>query len=59
MPTRSNDILERNEWTYARVRAAFIRGTIGEKTFEVSLRHLGLAGQDVDAEIAQAKREIR
>lgn len=59
MPTQSNDVIEINEWTYQRVRAAFARGAIGEKTFEVSLNHLGIRGQDAAAEIAQAKREMR
>lgn len=58
MPTQSNDVLEQHEWTYQRVRAAFVRGTIGEKTFEVSLRHLGLTGQDAQAEINLAKSDM-
>lgn len=59
MPTHSNDLTERHQWTYARVRRAFIEGVIGEKTFEVSLSHLGLHGPDIRAEIADALREKR
>lgn len=56
--TTSESPLELNQWTYNRVRAAFIRGAIGEKTFEVSLVHLGLRGQEVQAEINLAKMEM-
>lgn len=58
MSTLSNDVLEHHQWKFSRIRAAFIAGSIGEKTFEISLEILGLRGQDVQAEISLAKMEI-
>jgi hypothetical protein len=59
MPTISEPTLERDQWAYARVRKAFIAEVIGEKTFEISLQQLGLCRQDIDAEIALAKMEMK
>lgn len=59
MPTISEPTLERDQWTYKRVRAAFIGEVIGEKTFEISLQKLGLCPQDISAEIALAKMEMK
>lgn len=59
MPTISEPSLEANQWTYNRVRKAFIAGVIGEATFRVSLRHLGLAPCDIECEVALALREKR
>lgn len=44
---------------FARNRDAFIRGVIGERTFEACLLNMGLRGQDVTAEIGLAKMEMR
>jgi hypothetical protein len=57
MPTISEPVIEANEWTYNRVRAAFVQGILGPAAFRVSLHHLGLRGQDLDAEIALAMME--
>lgn len=59
MPTISEPTLERNQWTYSRVRAAFIRGTIGPITFLVTCKHLGMSQQEAEAEVALARMEAR
>jgi hypothetical protein len=59
MPTISEPTIERDKWTYTRCRRAFIAGVIGEKTFEVSLHILGLCPQDIAAEIALARMEMK
>ncbi len=57
MPTISEPLTERRDWTYNRVRAAFIAGQIGPTTFLVSLQLLGLSPRDAEAEVNLARME--
>lgn len=50
---------EMREHTYQANRAHFIAGRIGEQTFRVTLRILGLCPMDIDAEVHLAKMEKR
>lgn len=59
MPTISESPIELNAWKFERVRSAFIAGTIGEATYQVSLEILGIRGQDASTEIWLAKQEIK
>lgn len=60
MPTISEPQGPLNEASYSRIRQYFIQGLIGEATFEVSLRILGLRNQqEISAEISLAKTERR
>lgn len=57
MPTISEPLTERRDWTYQRCRTAFIAGQIGPVTFLVSLQILGLSPRDAEAEVNLAKME--
>lgn len=59
MPTISEPLTERNQWTYSRCRAAFIAGAIGPVTFLVSLQLIGLSPRDAEAEVNLARMEKR
>lgn len=59
MPTISEPRTERDEWTYARCRRAFIAGEIGPTTFKVSLQLLGLPPRDAESEVNLARMEKR
>lgn len=59
MPTISEPLLDLRNESYKRLREHFIVGRIGEATFRVSLRNLGLCPMDVTAEINLAKMEKR
>lgn len=57
MPTVSEPRTERDAWTYKRCRDAFIAKQIGETTFLVSLRLLGMPLCDAESEVNLAKME--
>ena len=59
MPTISEPTLERDQWTYSRVRAAFQRGAIGPITFKVTCRNLGMSESEAWAEVALAEMEAK
>jgi len=57
VPTVSESGGDLRTASFARAREAFIKGTIGQVTFAVSLEIMGLRGQDVTAEIQLAMME--
>jgi len=59
MPTVSEPLTERNQWTYSRVRAAFIAGQIGPVTFFVSLQLIGISPRDAETEVNLARMELK
>ncbi len=59
MPTISEPTLEAHQWTYSRVRAAFIRGAIGPVAFLVTCKGLGMSQSEAEAEVSLAKMEVR
>ncbi len=59
MPTISEPDHDLRNARASSVRYWFITGALGEATYRASLLILGLRGQDIDAEVALAKMEMK